>query len=68
MEQKHNKLFIQSKKKLGIEKDVFTKIVNSGDMFEWSVEAVLNAALKHDSHVIEEANSQDEQTVLAQSL
>ena len=29
-------------------------------MFEWSVEACLNAAAKHDKRVIEEAQSVDE--------
>jgi hypothetical protein len=33
-------------------------------MFEWSVEACVNVAAKHDSRVIEEAQSIDEQTVL----
>ena len=33
-------------------------------MFEWSVEACLNSAAKYDAKVIEEAQSEDEQTIL----
>lgn len=57
MEVKHTKLYELTKKKLGIEKAVFDKVINSGDMFEWSVEAVLHAAQKHDEEVIMEVNS-----------
>ena len=67
MDTKHSKLFELAKKKIGITKEVFNKVIESGDMFEWSIEACLHAAQKHDAHVIEEANSADEQTILAQS-
>lgn len=60
----NNKLYNTVKKKIGMQKAVFDAIIQSqGDMFEWSVEACLNAASKHDSKVIEEAQSVDEQTV-----
>ena len=64
MDQKHQKLKELTRKKIGIKDEVFYKVINSGDMFEWSVEAVLHAIPKHDKHVIEEALSCDEQTVL----
>ena len=52
MDAKHQKLYELAKKKIGISKDVFNKIIESGDMFEWSIEACLHAAQKHDTHVI----------------
>lgn len=67
METKHQKLFELAKKKIGIDRQVFNKIIESGDIREWSIEACLHAAQKHDSQVIQEALSADEQTVLAQS-
>lgn len=36
-------------------------------MFEWSIEATLNAAHKHDTKVIAEANEDEEYTQMAQS-
>ena len=52
-----------------MQKPVFDSIVQSeGDIFEWSVEACLNAASKHDNKVIEEAQSIDEQTIIEDEL
>lgn len=45
-----------------MQKSVFDAIIESGDMFEWSVEACLHASQKHDNRVIEEALSVDECT------
>jgi len=67
MDQKHQKLYELCKKKIGIEKSVFNKVIESGDICEWSIEACLNAAQKHDNMVIQEALSVDEQTMMAQS-
>lgn len=67
MEAKHQKLFELAKKKLGIERSVFNRIIESGDIREWSIEACLHAMQNHDSQVIQEALSADEQTILAQS-
>lgn len=44
MEQKHQKLYQVVKKKIGMQKSVFDAIIDSGDMFEWSVEACLHAS------------------------
>ena len=52
MEQNHEKLFKAVKKKLGMQRTVFDAIIQSGDMFEWSVSAALAAAHKHDTKVI----------------
>lgn len=42
---------------------MYDSIIQSpGDMIEWSVEACLHAATKHDTMVIEEALSVDECT------
>jgi hypothetical protein len=44
-----------------MQRSVFDAIIKSnGDMLEWSVEACVNAATKHDSKVIEEAESVEE--------
>jgi len=48
MENKHDKLFDLAKKKIGIEKSVYDKIILSGDMFEWSIAACLHASKIHD--------------------
>ena len=37
MEQNHQKLFEIVKKKIGMQKTVFDKIMASNDLFEWSV-------------------------------
>ena len=69
MENQNNKLFTSVKKKIGMQKSVFDSIIQSqGDIFEWSVEACLNAASKHDNRVIEEAQSIDEQTIIEDEL
>ena len=68
MEQNHEKLFKAVKKKIGMQKTVFDAIVQSGDMFEWSVPAALEAAHKHDTKVIQEADSDDECTQMHQSI
>ena len=41
---------------------MFERVIESGDMFEWSIEAVLHAAQKHDAQMIEEALSAEEET------
>ena len=65
MENQNNKLYTTVKKKIGMQKAVFDSIIQSqGDIFEWSVEACLNSASKHDNRVIEEAQSIDEQTII----
>ena len=51
-------------KKLGMTRPVFDKVIQSNDMFEWSVGAALNAASKHDNEVIEEADVNDECTTI----
>jgi hypothetical protein len=60
MELKHQKLFELAKKKIGIDRQVFNKVIESGDIREWSIEACLHAAQNHDSQVIQEALSVDE--------
>jgi hypothetical protein len=53
MEVNHNKLYNAVKKKIGMSKQVFDCIINApGDMIEWSIEACLHAASKHDNMVI----------------
>ena len=65
MENQNNKLYTTVKKKIGMQKIVFDSIIQSeGEIFEWSVEACLNSASKHDNRVIEEAQSIDEQTII----
>ena len=68
MEQNHEKLYKAVKKKIGMQKTVFDAIVQSGDMFEWSVAAALEAAHKHDTKVIQEADSDDECSQMHQSV
>jgi hypothetical protein len=67
MEVKNNKLYDLCKKKIGIDRAVFNKAIDSGDVHEWSVESCLYASQKHDTMVIQEAESVDEQTMMAQS-
>lgn len=47
-----------------MQKPIFTSIIESDDLFEWSVEACLYASQKHDEMVIREAQSCDECTKL----
>ena len=65
MEQRHQRLFEMVKKKIGMQKKVFDSVIQSCDMFEWSIEATLNAAHKHDNKVIAEADSDEEYTQMA---
>ena len=55
MEVNNNKLFDLVKKKIGMQKPIFSSIIGSDDLFEWSVEACLYASQKHDEMVIREA-------------
>mgnify|MGYP006907054695 CR=1 FL=1 len=41
---------------------MFDSVIASSDMFEWSIEATLNAAHKHDTKVIAEADEDEEFT------
>jgi hypothetical protein len=49
MENENNKLYKTVHKKIGMERSVFNAIIQSqGDIFEWSAEACLHVAAKHD--------------------
>ena len=62
IEQRHQNLFEIVSKKLGMTKNIFDKVVQSGDIFEWSISATLNASYKHDNQVIEEVDYEEEFT------
>ena len=56
------KLFDICKKRIGINRSVFEKIVCSGDLSEWSVASCLNSAQTHDNKIIVEGDADEEQT------
>lgn len=62
IEQNHQKLYDVVKKKLGLTRSLFDKIISSGDIYEWSIGACLHAQQLHDPKVIQEAESVDEAT------
>ena len=64
----NNKLFDICKKRIGIQRPIFNKVVNSGKMSEWSVSSCLELAALHDTKVIVEGDSADEETVLGKSV
>ena len=47
---------------------IFDKVVQSGDIFEWSISATLNASHKHDNEVIAEVDYEEEFTQVAFSI
>ena len=57
----NNKLFDICKKRIGLARPVFDKIVASGDLKDWSVGSCLNAAQRHDNKIITEADAPDDE-------
>lgn len=57
----NNKLFDICKKRIGLSRPVFDKIVASGDLKDWSVGSCLYAAQRHDSKIITEADAPDDE-------
>lgn len=57
----NNKLYDICKKRIGLTRPVFDKIVSSGDLKDWTVGSCLSAAQKHDTKIIAEADAPDDE-------